>query len=319
MQIQPVLPIYILIPAAVLIPALTILFILLRRDPFGVLPLIRIVKSVLIAGLCVLIGIRIMKEVPDTDVEMKNLDVLFVIDDTISMWAQDYDGNKPRMNGVFSDCKYIMQELDGANFALIRFDNKAQILAPFTQDKDNVSDALFMIQMPDRYYARGSSLNTPYEEMEKLLVSSAGKKDRQTIVYFISDGEITDESELVSYAPLAKYVDSGAVLGYGTEEGGRMVDNYGSTVFDFQQSQEAVSRLDEKNLRQIADDLKIEYIHMDRQSNLTANLAAVRAGSRNVRGKGNTVIYDDLCYWFVIPLLALLAWDLYLLLRKRRL
>ena len=319
MQIQPVLPIYILVPAAVLIPALTVLFVILRREPFSVGAVIRVVKTVAIALLCVLIGIRIMKEVPDSDVQMKNLDVLFVVDDTISMWAEDYNGSKPRMNGVRTDCMYIMQELDGANFGLIRFDNKAQILAPFTQDKDNVADALSTIQMPDRYYARGSSLNTPYQEMEALLKSSASKEDRQTIVYFISDGEITDGSQLNSCSDLAKYVDGGAVLGYGTAEGGMMKDTYGSTVYDQETHRNAVSCLDEETLRQIGQDLKIEYIHMDRQSNLTANLAAVRAGSRNVVGQGRNVVYDDLYYWFVLPLLALLAFDLYLIIRKRRL
>lgn len=318
MIFQPILPNYIVIPGAVAAAALLIVPMLLKRDEVVLYKALRAAKTILIAALAAIILLRPMKEVPDMDVETKNLDVLFVVDDTISMWATDYRG-KTRMSGVLSDCEEIIARLDGANFGLIKFDNRAQILAPFTQDKDNVLDAFSTLQMPDRYYARGSSLNTPYEAMEELLVSSSKKEDRQTIVFFVSDGEITDNSDLQSYAGLAGFVDDGAVLGYGTKEGAKMQDTYGSTLYDFEEHTDAISRLDETTLLQIAEDLGISYYHMDDPSRIYAKCDAIRAGSSKVQGSRRTVIYEDLYYWFAGPLLILLAADLFLFLWRRRL
>ena len=51
-----------------------------------------------------------------------------------------------------------------------------------------------------------------------LAKGSSGKR----ILFFISDGEITSEEKLSSFSSIKKYVDDGAVLGYGTSSGGKM-------------------------------------------------------------------------------------------------
>ena len=94
-------------------------------------------------------------------------------------------------------------------------------------------------------------MNVVYDEMKTMLLSSDNKEGRMTIVLFITDGEITDDSELQSYKELSQYVDGGAVLGYGTDKGGKMLDRYGSYIRDPQTYDDAVSKIDEKNLRQI--------------------------------------------------------------------
>ena len=48
-------------------------------------------------------------------------------------------------------------------------------------------------------------------------------------------------------------MDAGAVLGYGTEDGGEMVyDDWGSYVRDPETNQHAISKIDEDNLKKIA-------------------------------------------------------------------
>ena len=39
-----------------------------------------------------------------------NLDILFVIDTTISMIAEDYDNNETRLSAVKKDCEYIIED-----------------------------------------------------------------------------------------------------------------------------------------------------------------------------------------------------------------
>ena len=319
MIFQPIIPAQILLP--LFLAAAGIITFRVMRTPA---PLIRkcltLARLFCIFALVFVINLRIMKESRDMDVEMKNIDVLFVTDTTISMWAEDYNGNHPRMEGVQADLRYIMDELYGGSFGLIRFDNRSQILAPFTQDTDTVEDALETIKAPDRYYATGSSLNTAYADMEKLLRSSAGKEDRKTYLFFVSDGEITDDSSLQSFRDLAPLVDGGAVLGYGTENGGHMSDGrYHSYVTDPETWQPAVSRIDETSLRSIASDIGIEYIHMNVKQNVSAVCAGIRAASSDVTGKKNAVTYDDTYYLYVWPLLALLAAEAWMAIRKRRL
>lgn len=314
---QPIIPVQIVLPAMLVIYGF-IVFHLIRRKAGIRGTILTLIRLLGIGVLVFAVNLRIMKENYDMDVEMKNIDVLFVVDTTISMWAEDYSGSHPRMDGVQTDLRYIMDELYGGSFGLIRFDNRAQVLAPFTQDADTVRDALETISAPDRYYARGSSLNTAYDETEKLLQSSMKKEGRQTYLFFVSDGEITDDSELRSFRDLASYVDGGAVLGYGTAGGGRMSDGrYRSYVTDPETWDDAVSCIDEDNLRRIAGDLGVEYIHMNSKQNVSAVCSGIRAASSHTAGKKDAVVYDDTYYLYTIPLLAFLLWEAWVIIRKR--
>ena len=158
-----------------------------------------------------LVNSRPMAEEKKANVEAKNVDVLFVLDDTMSMYAEDYTGGKPRMAGARAACGKIMQDLDGANFAVIKFNNISQVMAPFTQDVDSVTDALDAIESPSSSYARGTSLNTPHDDMKKLLESSAKKPGRMQVVFYLSDGEITDGSELADFRDLSGLTDGGGL------------------------------------------------------------------------------------------------------------
>jgi len=278
-----------------------------------------IIRIVMMLALLFVINLRPMRKVYDVQAEMKNIDVLFVVDTTISMWADDYDSSDIssdiRMDAVENDISYIIEELLGGNFGLIRFDNRSQILAPFTMDSDTVLDAVSTITMPDNYYAKGSNLNVVYDDLESLLISSSKKEDRMTILFFISDGEITDGSTLRSYAELEKYVDGGAVLGYGTEEGGEMSTSYGK-IKDPETGANGVSCIDEANLQQIADDLNIDYIHMTRQSNVSYLVESVKNGSKMILTNADAVDYEDTYFYFVIPLFILLVMEVVIFLRR---
>ena len=319
MVTRPILPV-ILIAPALLALFVIILFFSARKKAPRPQKFFRMLRVAGIFALIFLVNLRIQHKRYDFDVELKNIDILFVLDTTISMWADDANGYDTRMEQAVADCNYIMEEMAGSNFGLIRFDNRAQILAPFTQDRNNVRDALSTIKMPDTFYAKGSSLNTPLPEMEDLLLSSSEKSERTTVLFFLSDGEITDGSNLDSYEFLETYVDAGAILGYGTLSGGNMTDanNYGH-ITDPDTGDLAISYLDEENLRLIASDLRVDYIHMRAPGDLSYLLSSIRAGSTTSVGEDEAAVYDDTYFYYVIPLVALLLWELFLFIRKRRL
>ena len=302
-------PIYPVLPVGIVLAVVFLVFIfLLLIKKAGIKELISSgVRLFLVLALVFIINLRPMLLGDKADLETRNLDILFVVDTTISMWAEDYDGNHKRMEAVIEDCEHIMDELSGANFGLIRFDNNAQILAPFTQDSRNVKDAFDTIKAPDEYYARGSDLSVPIVKMQELLKSSEAKEDRKTIVYFISDGEITNEADLVSYEALAGLIDYGAVLGYGTGKGGRMrYSDYGGYIYDPETENDAVSVIDENNLKKIASDLDVEYIHPLKKEDINPNIAYIKMLARSTVSKGKIETLDDRYYLFCLPLLVLL-------------
>ena len=318
MTYKPIMPMVIIVPILVFILGVCIYSIVKRKSE-------KLDKALAIGRISVIIilmffiNLRPMRKVYDMQVEMKNIDVLIVMDTTISMWALDYDGKDPRMDGVSADCEYIINELIGSNFGLIRFDNRAQVLAPFTQDANTVRDAISTIKTPDIYYAKGSNMSVAYEELEKMLISSSEKEGRLTMLFFISDGEITDGSALQSFKDLEKYVDGGAVLGYGTAKGGRMKNSYGGYIKDPKTNSDGYSVINEDNLKQIANDLDIDYIHMTKQSNISYLVDSIKTGSSLVMGDSDAIVYEDIYFYFAFPMLLLLVWEVIVFVRKGRL
>ena len=93
MTVNPIIPIW-------LMAIICIALAFFRRK--GTLNYIR---QLAIIVLLFIINLRIM--VPDYDAETikRKIDVLFVVDNTISMQAEDYGSDKsPRMEAVRSDC-----------------------------------------------------------------------------------------------------------------------------------------------------------------------------------------------------------------------
>lgn len=273
-----------------------------------------ILSLLLIAAMtaCVIIiGLRPRRFDPDAEISTNNLNVCFVVDTTISMWAEDYTNSKPRMDGVQDDIDRIMDALPDSYFALMQFDNGAQILAPFTQDIHAIEEGVDEMQMPGYSTAEGSSMNTVYGALKSMLNSSA-KKDRKTIVFLFSDGEITDGSSLRSFEELGSLVDDGAVLGYGTAAGGRMYYEGRGYIQDSTKRTDARSVIDETNLKQLASDLGIEYIHENGRdtSAMTATLSRIRMLSAGTaRQQGDLSGFSETYYYFAgVLALCLMGW-----------
>ena len=318
MRLHPVISPYILTAAA--IAAVVLAFIMFARDRRPMLVrILTLLQIICITILALIIGLRPQRRQIGANVQLKNLDVLFVLDTTISMWAEDYNGKHPRMGGALSDIRYIVNELDGSNFGLITFDNRSSIIAPYTQDTKAILSDLFTINMPDHLVAEGTGMSTPIRDMESLLVSSDRKENRRTVLFILTDGEITNGEEMPDYSSLSSLVDSGAVLGYGTENGGRMTTSYGSRLIDPETYDDAVSMIDEDNLKKMAEDLGIDYIHMDRQDRLSGILNRIKSESILISEEKNGIeLYDDLYQYYTYPLLVLIALTIILFVLRQR-
>ena len=274
-----------------------------------------LIKQVFIIGLLFLINLRIMIPAKEAMAMSNNLDVLFVVDNTLSMIAEDYQGTNPRMEGVKKDCEFIIDELSGARFSVIVFNNSSQILTPYTKDINITKESIEIIHPPEELYAKGSRLDISLEDMEMSLKKSKDGNDNIRIVFYISDGEINSKNEMSSFKSLKKYIDNGSVLGYGTTSGGYM------KVIDYYTEQEeyledtsdypykkAVSKINETTLKKIAKELGIDYINMNNgQNSLKTKLNEIKKMEKNTYKKYDLINYQYFYYLFLIPLLSLLV------------
>ncbi len=320
MKIQPIIPVPIML--VVLLALVFATAVIVNRNQVSTKEKIFTnIRLGIIYILVFVIGIRPMLIDDEVEFTTKNLDVLLVVDTTISMWAEDYNGKNTRMSGVMQDAEYIINELAGSNFGLITFDDESKVVCPYTQDMEYIRDLIENLYAPDSSVASGSSLSLPYKNIESLLLSTAKKENRKAIVIFFSDGEITNGSELQSYAELAPYVSSGIVVGYGTEEGGKMRDGDWGYVYDSNSHTDALSRIDEATLQQIATDLGISYVNANSgNAGIKASLEMIKESSKTIVNHEKGVeLYNDTYFIFAIPLVLMLILELIYVVRKGRL
>lgn len=257
------------------------------------------------------INLRIMIPNNNSEILSNNLDILFVIDNTISMNAIDYDNNMTRLEALKKDCKFIIKSLNGARFSIITFNNNSKIMIPYTKDANITNEAIEIIKPINEIYATGSSLNTPKNTIIESL-KSATQTERKQIIFFISDGEITDNSALENYSDIASNITNGAVLGYGTTKGAYMKSVSSEMESDFVLDRtnypyvNAISKLDENNLQKIADDLKIDYIQMNKQSNINNKIKEIKSETRSNLETSNLNSYEDTYFFLILPIVVLI-------------
>ncbi|MCR4694318.1 MAG: VWA domain-containing protein [Pseudobutyrivibrio sp.] len=280
---------------------------------------LRITIAILAVLLIIGIDLRPMKEVSGGKNTVKNLDVLFCIDTTMSMWALDplQSGCGTRYDQLVETTNYIMDNLNGANFGLVKFENTSKIIAPFTSDVEDIKDAISVISMPSTFYSEGTSLNPAFIDMQTMISYSKKKENRKTMVVFISDGEVTNEEEMMDFSPLAESIDIGAVIGLGSPEGGKMMTEYNDYIYDYTTHQDAVSIPDTENLSRVAQMLGIEYIQPYNPSECDVMIEKAIAMSRDVEEDVEITVYDDYYQYLLWPLMALLAVEVWFSIRRK--
>ena len=308
MIINPILPIWLMaiISVALLVP--------MRK---GIYNYIRQVVIVLI-----LFAINLRPMVPNGEVTEVKRDykVLFVVDNTISMLAEDAGtGKERRIDVAKNDISYVMNCLEGASYSVIKFDNEARQMVPFSTDMGIVNQAIKSLNGQSQYYATGTSLAILREPLVTILSQF---EDDNIYLFLITDGENTKEEDILPLNLAAKYIKGGAVLGYGTEKGGYMkAQNFvGDTEapsyvrffnYDTYTDEKAVSKIDEKNLKKMASELGINYIHMGRTENIDPLLNAINNEVSKLEMEEVTkkTGYGDIYYFLAIPLVILLIFD----------
>ena len=246
--------------------------------------------------------------------QLTDLDVLVVVDRTRSMAALDYQG-RPRIDGAKQDLTALSDALPGARFALLTYGGDAALELPFTSDTSTFATAVDTLRLEGPFDGTGSQDDRPLTAMQSVLERADEQHPgRRQIVVFVSDGEETGgHADLSAYGDLEDLVDGGIVLGYGTADGAKMPaaddlstdDGY---IYDQETGEDAISRIDETNLKEIADGLGIDYAHRTQPGGMAAVAKDFHAQAAD-SGDGAPAKHD-LTWLFGLLLLALVLVEL---------
>ena len=237
-------------------------------------------------------------------------DVVIVVDTTASIVAEDWAGDRPRIDGVRADVQAIVDEYPGARYALNSFDAAAQLRLPLTTDATALMSSLDVMRPEVTDQSRGSSIGIANRMLADTLSAAAkASPERARMVFYLGDGEQTASREPESFASSAKYVDGGAVLGYGTTEGGPMKKTTGAGAaaggYIEYQGAPAMSVIDEDNLRQVSEQLGVEYQHRTADAEIELPEAPTSTTDYAASGEVGNVIE---LYWIAaLVLIVLLA------------
>jgi Ca-activated chloride channel family protein len=306
---DPLLP----LPVIVLAAVVTVAWAASRWSTAGV-PRSTTARVVALVALTLFIALDPAVEGGSVAAVRSDADVLFVVDTTGSMAAEDYDGEHPRLDGVRADIMGLVDQFAGAHFALVTFDTSERIVVPWTTDVGAVETAVSLLRQERTIYARGSQLDRPVDAMARL-VPRTDDGSRYSVVFYLSDGEQTTEAAPPDFRALRDSVTDGAVLGYGSADGGRMrvYTDRESSVDQFIQDPEtdddAISRIDENALRSIADDLDVSYSHRMAPGGIDDLADGIAEGARRERAGERDG--DRRLYWvFAFGIVLVALWQL---------
>lgn len=301
------------------------------------------VRRVLI---CVLLAICalcpcIMKSTFQRSLNATN--VIFVLDVTGSMNvndSKDLNNNRTtRFNSAKQIIKQVTNNYANASFSAIRFGASSSVDVPLTPDANAIENWVNTINTEPVGVSNGTSLDAP---LDKTLLAAQAIHDAHpqdvTVLYLISDGEETTSRKRRTFSSLRGYINHAYVIGVGSKNGGKIpnkstkldnLDDINVTDSSIKQSEKwvidpstkkpGISKMDSKNLKNIADELSGKYI--DSSKDHSIGVEAKQILSKQWR-QNNTVkprLRPEPIVWpFAILASVLILWELACWITKSR-
>ncbi len=269
--------------------------------------------------------------------------VIIAVDITGSMRAKDanYDNkaNIERIDAARAIVKQITKSYANASFAAISFGASTSVDVPLTPDAKAVDNWITTLLTEPTSIATGTSLDAPIDQT--LLTAKAihdAHPDDTTVLYVLSDGEETTQRKRRTFSSLRAYITHAFVIGIGSFKGAKIplkstklsIDDYASDqdaqrksegdsnlsssiewVKDPSTGKPGISKLDEKNLRNIADELSGKYIHSSLNHTLGSEAKPILSHQWRMNETAKPRLRPEPIIWpFAAIATVLLIWEL---------
>ena len=214
---------------------------------------------------------------------VKGLDVVFLLDQSLSMQAQDIQPS--RLDGARNLILQMLKSLQGDDVALVGFAGSAQVLCPLTQDVEAFELMLDGVA-PAPHDAQGTDMGKALSEALVAFGDGEGQNRGRRMLVLLSDGEDhgDDWKEMMGKikaagvtvfavgiaspggAPIPLLDGQGAVTGWKKDRTGQVVQ----------------SRLDERGMQNLARETEGLYFRRSRQEQAAEALNRMDGFRRNV-------------------------------------
>ena len=319
MRFLPFLPIWLVIVLLVAVAGLLIWCIIKKER--------RSLDNFRRIGILAVIVLLIMHPVFQggySEAQLTNLNVYFAIDNTNSMAAKDCDnGSLRRYEKVAQDIKDIARQFPGAQYSVITQDISTYVAMPPSTSLDTLyayADAIW--PKPDSYSRGSNSAELLEKTLDQISAYDEEHPERINILFYLGDGEDTTTNAKTIYTQLKKHIATGAILGYGTKDGGTIPKvspysprefAYGNVADDNGDSHK--SRIDETNLQGIATKLGIKYYNLANDKT-PANLSAEISEGVEMISTQDVDAHTEIYWLIALLLIGLLLWDFYVVLTR---
>jgi Ca-activated chloride channel family protein len=249
-------------------------------------------------------------------VSARGIDMAIAIDASLSMMAPD---ERPsRLERVKQEVRRLRAMSQADRVALIAFAGRSYILTPLTSDDGAIE--LFLDNLdPSVVGQAGSSIARAIRQGTELLLASDGSADRALVL--MTDGEVFEPAEDVNAAATEAGLKgvSLVTVGFGTTQGSTIPIQDGSITREKRDDdgQIVITRYAPELLEAAAKAAGGTFIPADASDKATrvrGALRSLRTAKRKVDSREDHV---PRYLWLLLPALALLAYDSWLLTRRR--
>lgn len=242
-----------------------------------------------------------------------NLNVFFVVDRSVNSRVEDF-GGKSRMSGMRSDISALIDEYPRARFSVISFASRAGVDWPLSDDAWSLQSMIrglspYTLVASDAMFQANAGAAAQVLT-EKVAWAAHTFPGSHSVVFYFGTGAAGSRVTPASFA--SANIAGGAVLGYGTEQGGPIPQGWlqGAKVYQSDPSSQAPlnSTLDTAKLRDIAAQLSVPYFHRETGSSISNLVPPVDLGAAeasHATSAEQPITWREL-YWLFTALAATL-------------
>ncbi|MFV0605796.1 MAG: VWA domain-containing protein [Niabella sp.] len=250
-------------------------------------------------GVLAVMGLR--KPGGSDGIVRKGIDVVFALDLSKSMLAQDVAPNRLEKAKVF--ITQMMQTMPNNRIGLIWFAGKAYVQMPISDDH-SAAQMFLADASPELLPVKGTILS---DALEKSLNIFGQREAKYKAVILISDGEDHDEKALELSKDLAKRGLMVNTVGIGSAEGTYIPDDStGGNKIDDETGKVIISKLNEQLLQQIAANTNGVYVRLG-QSGEAVKKINEQLKQIDQKVSGDTSLMSFTYYFWIFTALMLVT------------